>query len=234
MRSFRAACSCFAAVVFLSLLPCGALADSTMLIATIETSDASGYAQFVKKLTVIQQEAGAKLTANVWVPIAAGEAVEVAYYVAEYASAKDWLQSSAIMGGNQKFRALQRSMDAKRTITGATLYRQIRDDGEYPNPKALSTSVRPSDAAAYAKALDELDALLDKNGFEDIKLNVWAVSAGGELAGVQLVSLQAPNAERLGAFLDSTGQPWIQKWVADAASLRTVVSNGVYEQISAD
>ena len=205
-----------------------------MLIATVETADPSGYAQFVKELTALQQEAGAKLTTDVWVPLAAGQEVNVAFYVAEYASGKDWLQSSAIMGENQKARALQRSMDAKRTITGITLYRQIRDDGEYPNPKALSTNVRPTDAAAYAKALDVLDALLDKNGFEDIKLNVWAVSAGGELAGVQLVSLQAPNAERLGAFLDSTGQPWLQKWVADAASLRTVVSNGVYEQVSAD
>jgi hypothetical protein len=205
-----------------------------LLIVPVETSDAPGYAQYVKQLTALQQEAGAKLTTDVWVPLAAGQAVNVAFYVAEYASAKDWLQSSAIMAENQKLRELQRSMDTKRTITGVSLYRQIRDDGEYPNPKALSTNVRPTDAAAYAKALDELDALLDKNGFEDIKLNVWAVSAGGELAGVQLVSLQAPDAERLGAFLDATGQPWIQKWVADAASLRTVVSNGIYEQIAAD
>jgi len=65
MKNFKAACSSFAAVALLALLPCGALADSTMLIATIETSDASGYAQFVKQLTAIQQEAGAKLTATV-------------------------------------------------------------------------------------------------------------------------------------------------------------------------
>jgi hypothetical protein len=205
-----------------------------LLIVPVETSDAPGYAKYVKQLTALQQEAGAKLTTNVWAPLAAGQAVNVAYYVAEYASAKDWLQSGTIMAGSQQIQALQRSMDDKRTITGVTLYRQIRDDGDHPNPVALSTDVRPTDAAAYAKALDELDALLDKNGFEDIKLNVWAVAAGGELAGVQLVSLQAPNADRLGAFLDATGQPWIQKWVADAASLRTVVSNGVYEQVPAD
>ena len=234
MTKLRAVCWYFAMMVFLSLVPCGALAESTMLIAAIETSDAPGYAQYVKRLTALHQEAGAKLTTNVWVPIAAGQAVNAAFYVAEYASAKDWLLGSAIMAENQKIRTLQQSMNAKRTITGVTLYRQIRDDGDYPNPKALSTNVRPTDAAAYAKALDELDALLDKNGFEDIKLNVWAVSAGGELAGVQVVSLQVPNADRLGAFLDATGQPWIQKWVADAAPLRTVVSNGVYEQISAD
>jgi hypothetical protein len=65
-------------------------------------------------------------------------------------------------------------------------------------------------------------------------LNVWAVSAGGELAGTQLVSLAAPNSERLGAFIDASGQPWIQKWLADAGSLRTLLSNGVYEQVSAD
>ena len=69
-----------------------------MLIATIETSDAAGYAQFVKELTAIQQEAGAKLTADVWAPIAAGDDVAVAYYVADYASAKDWLQSSGDHG----------------------------------------------------------------------------------------------------------------------------------------
>jgi hypothetical protein len=234
MTNLRAVFSCLAAVVFLSLAPCGALAESMMLIVPVETTDAPGYAQYVKQLTALQQEAGAKLTTDVWVPLAAGQNVDVAFYVAEYASAKDWLQSSALMAENQKALALQRSMDDKRTITAATLYRKIRDDGEYPNPKALSTNVRPTDAEAYAKALDELDALLDKNGFEDIKLNVWAVTAGGELAGVQLVSLQAPNAERLGAFLDSGGQPWIQKWVADAASLRTLVSNGIYEQVSAD
>ena len=234
MTNLRAFCSCLAAVVFLCLAPCGALAESMLLIVPVETSDGPGYAQYVKQLTALQQEAGAKLTTDVWVPLAAGQNVNVAFYAAEYASAKDWLQSSAIVAENQKIRALQRSMDAKRTITGVTLYRQIRDDGEYPNPKALSTNVRPTDAAAYAKALDELDALLDKNGFEDIKLNVWAVSAGGERAGTQLVSLWAPNSERMGAFLDASGQPWIQKWLADAGSLRTLLSNGIYEKVSAD
>jgi hypothetical protein len=234
MENFKAACSSFAAVALLALLPCGALADSTMLIATIETSDATGYAKFVEELTALQQKAGAKLTADVWVPIAAGDAVEVAYYVAEYASAKDWLQSQAIMGENQKIRALRQKMDAKRTITSVTTYSQIRDQGGYPDGKVLNTSVRPTDAAAYAKALDELDALMDKNGFEDIKLNVWAVSVGGDLAGVQLVSLQAPNGERLGAFIDASGQPWIQKWFADAGPLRTLLSNGVYEQVSTE
>jgi len=234
MEDFKAACSSFAAVALLALSQCGALAGPTMVIAAIETSDAAGYAQFVKELTALQQEAGAKLTANVWVPIAAGAAVEVAYYVAEYASAKDWLQSQAIMGENPKIRALRQSMDAKRTITGVTSYMQIRDQGEYPDAKVLNTSVRPTDAAAYSKALDELDALMDKNGFEDIKLNVWAVSAGGDLAGVQLVSLQAPNSERLGAFMDASGQPWIQKWLADAGPLRTLLSNGVYEKVSTD
>jgi hypothetical protein len=220
--------------LFLGLLPCGALADSTMLIATVETSDAAGYAQFVKELTALQQEAGAKLTANVWVPIAAGDAVEVAFYVAEYASAKDWLQSQAIMGENQKIRALRQGMDAKRTITRVVSYRQIRDQGEYPNAKVLNTNVRPTDAAAYAKALDQLDALMDKNGFEDIKLNVWAVSAGGQLVGAQLVSLAASDADRLGAFMDASGQPWIQEWLTDAGPLRMLLSNGVYEQVSAD
>jgi hypothetical protein len=41
MKSFRAACSCITAIVFLSLLPCGALADPIMQIATAETTDAS-------------------------------------------------------------------------------------------------------------------------------------------------------------------------------------------------
>jgi hypothetical protein len=220
--------------VLLALLPRGALADSTMLIAAVETSDASGYAQFVRDLTVLQQEAGAKLTASVWVPIAAGEATGVAYYVAEYASANDWLQSQAIMGENEKIRVLRQKMDDKRTIIGVTTYRQIRDQGDHPDAKVLNTDVRPTDAGAYAKALDELDALMDKNGFEDIKLNVWAVSAGGEMAGTQLVSLAAPDSERLGAFMDASGQPWIQKWLADAGSLRVLLSNGVYEQVSAD
>jgi hypothetical protein len=234
MKNLRAACSCFAAVVLLALLPCGALADSTMLIATVETSNPSGYAQFVKDLTALQQEAGAKLTAGVWVPIAAGEDTGVAYYVAEYASAKDWLQSQAIMNENEKISALRQKMDDKRTIIDVSTYRQIRDQGDHPDAKVLNTGVRPTDAAAYAKALDELDALMDKNGFEDIKLNVWAVSAGGELAGTQLVSLAAPSSERLGAFIDATGEPWIQKWLADAGPLRTLLSNGVYQQVSAD
>jgi hypothetical protein len=234
MKNFRTAGSCFAAVVLLALVPCGALADSTMLIATVETSDPSGYAQFVKDLTALQQEAGAKLTARVWSPIAAGDSVSVAYYVAEYASAKDWLQSQAIMGENEKIRALRQNMDDKRTIIEVSTYRQIRDQGEYPDAKVLNTGVRPTDAAAYAKALDQLDALMDKNGFEDIKLNVWAVSAGGELAGTQLVSLAAPSSERLGAFMDASGQPWIQKWLADAGPLRTLLTNGVYEPVSAD
>jgi hypothetical protein len=98
----------------------------------------------------------------------------------------------------------------------------------------INTNVRPTDAAAYAKALDVLDALMDKNGFEDIKLNVWAVSAGGERAGTQLVSLAAPDRERLAAFIDASGQPWLANWLADAGPLRTLLSNGVYEQVPAD
>jgi hypothetical protein len=234
MKNFRAACSCFAAVVFLVLLPCGMLAQSIMQIATVETSDPSGYAKFVKELTTLQQEAGAKLTANVWAPIAAGEAVNEVYYVAEYANAKDWLDSQAIMAENAKIDALRQSMNAKRTITEGTVYLQIRDQGDHPDAKVMNTNVRPTNAAAYAKALDALDALLDKNGFEDIKLNVWAVSAGGERAGTQLVSLAAPNRERLAAFIDASGQPWIESWLADAGPLRTLLSNGVYQQVAAD
>ena len=66
-----------------------------------------------------------------------------------------------------------------------------------------------------------------------VEENTRALGAS-ELAGVQLVSLAAPNSERLGAFMDASGQPWIQKWLADAGPLRTLVSNGVYEQVSAD
>ena len=234
MKSFKAACSCVAAIVFLSLLPCGALADPMMQIATVETTDASGYAQFVKELTALQVEAGAKLTTAVWVPIAAGKAINEVYYVAEYANAKDWLESAAIMAENAKIDALRKNMDAKRTITEGVVYAQIRDQGDLPDAKVMNTDVRPTDAAAYAKALDILDALMDKNGFEDIKLNVWAVSAGGELAGTQLVSLAAPSSERLGAFMDASGQPWLQKWLADAGPLRTLLTNGVYEPVSAD
>ena len=234
MKNFRAACSCFAAIVLLSLFPCGALADPIMQIATAETTDASGYAQFVKELTALQQEAGAKLTVNVWVPIAAGQAINEVYYVAAYANAKDWLESQAIMAENAKIDALRRNMDAKRTLTEGTVYRQIRDQGDHPDAKVINTNVRPIDAAAYAKALDVLDTLMDKNGFEDIKLNVWAVSAGGERAGTQLVSLAAPDRERLAAFIDASGQPWLQKWLADAGPLRTLLSNGVYEQVPSD
>jgi hypothetical protein len=234
MKSFRAVCSCITAIVFLSLLPCGVLADPMMQIATAETTDASGYAQFVKELTALQVEAGAKLTASVWAPIAAGKAIDEVYYVAEYANAKDWLQSQAIMAENAKIDALRQSMNAKRTLTEGVVYAQIRDQGDYPDAKVINTNVRPTDAAAYAKALDVLDALMDKNGFEDIKLNVWAVSAGGERAGTQLVSLAAPDRERLAAFIDASGQPWLANWLADAGPLRTLLSNGVYEQVPAD
>ena len=234
MKSFRAACSCIMAIVFLSLLPCGVLAEPMMQIARIDTLDADGYAQFVKELTALQVEAGAKLTTAVWVPIAAGKAINEAYYVAEYASAKDWLQASAIMSGTEKIAALRQNMNAKRTVTEGTVYTQIRDQGDYPDAKVMNTDVRPIDAAAYAKALDGLDALMDQNGFEDIKLNVWVVSAGGERAGTQLVSLAAPNRERLAAFIDASQQPWLQKWLADAAPLRTLLSNGVYELVAAD
>ena len=51
MKNFRAACSYFAAIVFVSLLPRGAPADPMMQIATVETTDTAGYAQFVKELT---------------------------------------------------------------------------------------------------------------------------------------------------------------------------------------
>jgi hypothetical protein len=234
MKSFRASCACITTILFLSLLPCGALAEPMMQIARIDTSDADGYAQFVKELTALQVEAGAKMTTNVWVPVAAGKAINEVYYVAAYANAKDWLQAASIMSETPKIIAFRQNMNAKRTVTEGTVYTQIRDQGEYPDAKVMNTDVRPTDAVAYANALDVLDALLDKNGFEDIKLNVWVVSAGGERAGTQLVSLAAPNRERLAAFIDASQQPWLQKWLADAGPLRTLLSNGVYEQVSAD
>jgi hypothetical protein len=115
-----------------------------------------------------------------------------------------------------------------RTRVDNGLWIALLDGGVYDNGGVYSTIVTTTDTAAYIAAVGELGALLAANGLGDAKVSVYAAVAAGEAAGSLQVFLAVENQERMAAVLDAMGTDWMQAFLAKAAPIRTLVSNGIF------
>jgi len=107
----------------------------------------------------------------------------------------------------------------------------VRFDGGYPAEWLFITDVQVKDEAAYAKSIDELRGLFDSHGLKDAKINVFRVVAGRSSHSHEVV-ISCPTHERVAAVVDGTMEPWFGEWAAGVADNRTVVSNGIFHEIS--
>ena len=75
----------------------------------------------------------------------------------------------------------------------------------YPDAKSYQKAV---DMAATSSAVANLlSTAAQANGFEDVTLSAFQINTG-DYSGQILVVTQAPNAKRLGQFLDARNEAW--------------------------
>ena len=118
--------------------------------------------------------------------------------------------------------------------TGArVLYQSVRSEGTTAKgAHNYNTLANLSDEAAYLKAIEELRAIFDANGFKDAKIFVYRVIAG-RADHSHRITINTPSRERLAAFLDFVGtNPQAQTWIANSGKIRTVVANTTSREIT--
>ena len=96
----------------------------------------------------------------------------------------------------------------------------------------FDTGIVCNDEDAYIRALDGLKAILDANGFKDVRINLWRHAAGRTTA-THLVVLSLPSQSRVAELLDTIWDKALLKdWNEAAAKIRTTVGNGTYHEIT--
>jgi hypothetical protein len=91
--------------------------------------------------------------------------------------------------------------------------------------------VQTSDAAAYAKALQEGQALLKSKGSSGL-IRVWQATYAGDSTGSIVVSVEYPNLEALAKdFGLMRNDADLRTWLQGLAKIRKVVSDSIYEEL---
>jgi len=91
--------------------------------------------------------------------------------------------------------------------------------------------VQTTDAAAYAKALEDGKALLKAKG-SPAQLRAWVATYAGESTGTVVVSVEYPNLEALAkdyGLMRSDAD--LRAWLQGLAKIRKVVSDSIYEEL---
>ena len=119
-----------------------------------------------------------------------------------------------------------------RHLGSSVLYKAVRNDGVYEGGAVFNTSVSCSDEPAYLKALDDLKAIFDANGFKDTKINLYR-EISGRTTSTHLVVISVPSQLRVAELLDALSDKELLKdWYVTAAKIRTSHANGTYHEIT--
>ena len=204
----------------------------TVSVQALTTDDPSGYATWIAKSNEAFKAAGGPENfTHVYEGVVAGDETGMVFAVRFAGSAAELAgDSSALM----KVAAAGEVRDHLRDIRklGASqMMKAVRFDGGYPGEWLFITDVQVKDEAAYAKSIGELRGLFDSHGLKDARINVFRVVAGRSTHSHEVV-ISTPTHERVAAVIDGTMEPWFSEWVATVAPNRTVVSNGVFHEIS--
>jgi len=73
--------------------------------------------------------------------------------------------------------------------------------------------------ADYVKEINAFQQSASKNGFGDIAMVAYGIDTGVH-AGKVMASIQAPSADRLGAFMDARGSDWAKKHLKKFSKIR--------------
>jgi len=204
----------------------------TATVQAVSTEDPSGYAAWIAKSNEAFKAAGGpeKFT-HVYEGVVAGDETGMVFAVRFGGSAVELANNSSALMKVAANSEIREHLSAIRKLGAGSMMKAVRFDGGYPAEWLFITDVQVKDEAAYAKSIAELRGLFDSHGLKDAKLNVFRVVAGRSSHSHEVV-ISCPTHERVAAVVDGTMEPWFGEWAAGVADNRTVVSNGIFHEIS--
>lgn len=210
-----------------------AVPQPTIELQVVETNNTDAYVALMAKASALSKaRAGVEVLRRVWVADVAGTDSHKLLVVTQFPSlaaefrlqkeAKTYPEMDPLLGQLKEIRRLGPSC----------LCRAVRTDGLYPGGAFFMISINCGNEEAYAKALDDAKLIFDANGFQDVRLNLWRIVAGGTTATHVLVFSMSSQV-RLGEFIDTIWDNLLLKdWSIAAAKIRTVVQTSIYHEIS--
>jgi hypothetical protein len=204
-----------------------------LVVQVVQTDDTDAYVAAITKMNeVIKAKTGVERLRHVWVGDLAGDQSHEIFVVSNYPSAAVVGQIADKLASDPDVQALLAQMKSMRHLGPSFLYKSVRNEGLYEGGAVFNTTITCTDEAAYVKALDDLKAIFDANGFKDVKVNLWRIAAGRD-ASTHLVVLALPSRARVGEFIDAIwDQALLKDWNVGAAKIRTTVRNGTYYEIT--
>lgn len=201
-------------------------------VQAVTTEDPSGYATWVAKGNEgFKAAGGPDRFTHVYQGIVAGEETGAVFAVRFGDSAVALAKNTEALMKVSEHSEILGHLAVIRKLGASSLLQAVSHEGGYDGEWLFITDSQVRDEAAYVKALGELRALFDDHGLKDIKINLYRVIAGRSNHSHEVV-LSAPSHERNAALMDSVGAPWMLDWLAGLANVRTVVANGIYQEIS--
>lgn len=206
---------------------------SAMVVQVVMTEDTDAYvAGIAKANALIKARTGVEQLRHVWVGDVAGDNSHGVFVVSTYPSAAAMYADQAKMKDYPEMDQVLADFKKIRHLGPSYLYKSIRNEGGYAGGAVYNTSIACTDEDAYAKALDGLKAIMDANGFKDIKVNLWRIVAGRTNA-THLVVIALPSQTRVAELIDALADKnLLKEWNVGAAKIRTAVHNGTYHEIS--
>ena len=211
------------------------LADATpaLVVQKVDAKDTEAYVAMITKINaLVKARLGIEHYRHVWEGDFAGENSHGIFVVTSFPSVAAAYQSADKLKNYPEMDELLKQLKDMRHLGSSVLYKAVRNDGVYEGGAVYNTNISCSDEAAYLKALDGLKAIMDANGFKDVKVNLYRVVAGRSTS-THLVVISLPTEMRVGELLDAiVDQALLKDWNEMAAKIRTVVGNGTYHEIT--
>ena len=228
-----------ASLVALFAVCCLHAADSkpiarVMTVLDVETDDASGYATWLKEYNEIAKaRTGNPQLLRVFQTVFDGHTTGRVRVSASASSVAELTKQMSAVEIDPAILANREHLRAIRKMGARMLYQAVRFEGpSSAGAHNYVTLANVSDEAGYLKALDELRAIFDGAGLKDLKIAAYRVIAG-RLDHSHRVTISAPSAERLAAFMDAAAtNPKFLDWLAQSGKFRTVVSNTTSREIT--
>lgn len=115
-------------------------------------------------------------------------------------------------------------LSVERRVAGANLYRvAMASPREWKAGDSFASwniVISTDEPGLYLQQVSRIVDAAGKNGFDDVSLNAYATLTG-PMAGDMLVAVGAPDAARLGEFLDEMNSAWMGPIMANLAGIRS-------------
>ena len=205
----------------------------TLVVQQVDAKDTEAYVAMIAKINaLVKARTGIEHYRHVWEGDFAGENAHALFVVTSYPSAADIYKIAEKLKNYPEMDVLLAELRGTRHLGSSVLYKAVRNDGVYEGGAVFNTSVSCSDEPASQKALADLKAIFDANGFTDTKINLYR-EISGRTTSTHLVVISVPSQLRVAELLDALSDKELLKdWYVTAAKIRTSHANGTYHEIT--